>query len=323
LTFLSRGFRQVPFAQRHTIRAGYSSLANGYRAEYDGEFRGTGASAVWSLHAAASELELLRFYGVGNETSDAGPSALYRVRDGMYRAYGAGFGLTAPIGSLISSTAQLFARYSQTKNGITSLLEQERPYGSGGFGVVGVKADAQLDTRDQERKDRAVGFLLDLGGSASPAWWNATSAYGELHGEARTYLAVVTLPTAPTLALRVGGRKGWGDTPFQDLAYLGGGSSPLRGFHSGRFAGQSEAYGNAELRSRLGEVTLILPAQLGVFVLGDAGRVYMPGESSSRWHHAFGGGLWLAFLRGKFILRASAAHSVEGTSIDVRSGLAY
>jgi hypothetical protein len=133
----------------------------------------------------------------------------------------------------------------------------------------------------------------------------------------------VTLPTAPTLALRVGGRKGWGETPFQDLAYLGGGASPLRGFHTGRFAGRSMAYGNAELRSRLGEVRVLLPAELGAFGLVDVGRVYAPAESSDRWHHALGGGLWLAFLRGQFILRASAAHSIEGTSIDVRSGFAY
>jgi hypothetical protein len=189
--------------------------------------------------------------------------------------------------------------------------------------VVGVQANGQFDARAHGDKDRALGLLLDVGGSATPPWWDATNAYGELHGEARTYVTALTLPTTPTLALRAGGRKGWGETPFQDLAYLGGGSSPLRGFHADRFAGRSMVYGNAELRSRLGTIDVLLPAALGVFGLVDVGRVYAPGESSDRWHHALGGGLWLAFLNNRFVLSATVAHSVEATNFYLHSGLNF
>ena len=36
--------------------------------------------------------------------------------------------------------------------------------------------------------------------------------------------------------------------------------------------------------------------EMGVPALADAGRVYAAGKSFSRWHTAYGGGLWLGFL---------------------------
>jgi hypothetical protein len=336
VTFQRRGFRQVPFAQRHTLRAGYATSAKGYRAEYEGRFRGTGNSTILAVRAAASELDLLRFYGIGNETPTTGPNAFYRIRDGEYRDYIAAVGIEAPVANRASVSFGPFVRYSRTASGSATLLEQTRPYGSGSFGVVGAQVDALLDTRDRGEadsrwgntrvpggQDNRRGLLLELGGSASPAWWDVRSAYGELHGEARTYLTAATLPTRPTLALRVGGRKGWGDTPFQDLAYLGGSGKPLRGFDNDRFAGTSMVYGNAELRSRLRDVNVLLPAKLGAFVLADVGRVYAPGESSTLWHKAFGGGLSLAFLHGRHVVSGAAAHSTEGTRFYLRSGFAY
>ena len=41
---------------------------------------------------------------------------------------------------------------------------------------------------------------------------------------------------------------------------------------------------------------MLLPGELGLFGLADAGRVYLDGESSDSWHSALGGGVWIAFL---------------------------
>jgi len=67
----------------------------------------------------------------------------------------------------------------------------------------------------------------------------------------------------------------------------------------------------------------LLPGELGVFGLGDAGRVYLSGETSDRWHAAAGGGLWLAFLNRANILSVAAAHGDEGTRIYARAGFAF
>ena len=97
------------------------------------------------------------------------------------------------------------------------------------------------------------------------------------------------------LALRAGGKQTFGTYPFHEAAFLGG-ASTLRGWTEQRFAGDAAVYGNAELRAYLSEIFFVLPGELGIFALADAGRVFLDGESSDAWHSALGGGLWVAFL---------------------------
>ena len=75
----------------------------------------------------------------------------------------------------------------------------------------------------------------------------------------------------PTLALRAGGKKVWGDFPFFESAFVGG-ASTVRGLREHRYAGDAALYGNAELRVRLGRYFFMLPGDFGVFGLADVGR---------------------------------------------------
>jgi hypothetical protein len=83
----------------------------------------------------------------------------------------------------------------------------------------------------------------------------------------------------------------------------------LRGYDLNRFAGDSSVVGNAELRITLGKATVFLPLRYGLSALGDTGRVFVAGESSSKWHYGAGGGLWLAIY-------ASAAGAVLSSSVN-------
>jgi hemolysin activation/secretion protein len=121
----------------------------------------------------------------------------------------------------------------------------------------------------------------------------------------------VPLPLQPTLAVRAGASRAWGDYPFQEAAYLGG-SSTLRGYHSQRFVGDAAIYGNAELRVPLTRANLYLArGDLGVLALADAGRVYLSGESSNRWHTAAGGGLWFRVLEQPYAASVLYARGEE------------
>jgi hemolysin activation/secretion protein len=136
------------------------------------------------------------------------------------------------------------------------------------------------------------GARLLAGGSAYPAVWDVDSAYGEAHGQLAVYLPL----WKPSLALRVGGKRVWGDDfPLQDAAFLGG-RTTLRGFQWDRYAGDAAAYASAEVRMELARVELFLRGNLGVFALADAGRVWFEGESPDGWHHGQGGGLWFETL---------------------------
>ncbi len=55
-----------------------------------------------------------------------------------------------------------------------------------------------------------------------------------------------TLRVSPTLAWRLGGKKIWGEVPFQDAATIGGKRS-VRGYFRDRFSGESSLYGSADL----------------------------------------------------------------------------
>ena len=97
----------------------------------------------------------------------------------------------------------------------------------------------------------------------------------------------------------------------------------MRGLPVQRFRGDASAYANAELRVRLARFSLVVPTEVGVFGLADAGRVWLAGESSDDWHTALGGGLWLAFLNRKTTLTATAARSEGRTAVYLQNGFMF
>ena len=105
----------------------------------------------------------------------------------------------------------------------------------------------------------------------------------------------VVMPKRPVIALRGGGKKLFGDFPYFDAAFLGG-SSSLRAAHRQQYAGDASVYGNAELRYPIAQFPLILPLDVGALVFGEAGRVYVDGDSPGGWHSAVGAGFWVGFI---------------------------
>jgi hemolysin activation/secretion protein len=121
------------------------------------------------------------------------------------------------------------------------------------------------------------------------------------------------------LAVRAGGRKVWGEFPFFEAAFLGGGST-LRGHTGQRFAGDAMAFGGAELRVPLFRANLGLRGTLGVIGLADAGRVWVDGVSEGDWRSAGGGGLFFnAAGQSVFITVARG----ERTSLNFGFGMPF
>jgi hypothetical protein len=311
------GFRQDPYASRQLFRAGYATAAQAFRVEYEGEFHRANSGVFSSLSARASGIDILRFYGFGNETSSAAPDSFFRVKQQQYA-------LTPSLSFPLRSSVRLYLRptvkYADTNLGPGRLISALRPYGVGGFGEAGAAATLRLDTRDLAASPRR-GALVETSGTIYPAVWSVKRTFGEAHGEAATYVSAGG-PLQPTVALRAGGKRVWGTYPFHEAAFIGGGSS-VRGFRAQRFAGDGAAWGNAELRVFLTRFFLVLPGELGVFGLGDAGRVWLRGERSDRWHTAVGGGLWFAFLGRGNTVSIAVARSDERTGVYVRGGFVF
>jgi hypothetical protein len=310
------GFRKHPYASRHTVRAGYSTGATSYRADYKGDFRRPNSNARGLLELRASGLEVVRFYGFGNENAAPGPDDFYKVEQQQY-SLAPSFVVDA---ARFSLSVGPVAKFATTRLSPGQFISLAQPYGSDDFGQVGAEMTVGVDLRDQPGAPRR-GLLLTAGASVFPSVWSVKSTFGTVQAEAGSHLPL-PLPLRPSLAVRVGAKRVFGVYPFHEAAFLGG-SSTLRGLARNRYAGDSALYSNAELRVRVTRLGFLFSSELGVFALGDVGRVYLEGEASDRWHTAVGGGLWLAFRQGKNIFSASVARSEGRTGVYLHGGLLF
>jgi hypothetical protein len=311
-------FRKYPFAARHLLRAAFATGPKTYRTDYRGQFRRENSASYFELLLRASGIDVINFHGFGNEIAAPGDREFFRVTQD---AFGVEPAIVFSIGTRSTLRVGPILKY---------IITDDRPgrflatlgnlYGTDEFGEIGGGVSFRFDSRD--RINAATrGALLEVGGKLYPAVWDVDSTFGELHGLASTYLSA-RAPLDPTLALRIGGRKLWGSYPYFEAAFIGDASTVRLG-RVNRYAGDAAAYGTAEVRLTFGKMLVVLPADVGVFGLADAGRVFLEGESSDEWHTAFGGGVWLAFLDRAYTLSLAAASSEERTGIYIQGGFGF
>jgi hypothetical protein len=310
-------FRTHPYRTRHVIRAGYAIGPGAFRADYDGELRRENSGVFLTLEARASQLEILHFYGIGNETPEPARETFFEVRQTQLSLVPR---IHVPLATRLILSLGPTLEHASTRRSANRFIGQTRPYGSESFGQLGATAELRLDTRDLPAA-ATRGVLLLVGGAFHPAAWAVRDSFGEAHAQAATHLSA-PLPLRPTLSLRAGVKRVFGTYPFHEAAFVGGADS-LRGFSTQRFAGDASALGNAELRLYLGRYFLVLPGEYGVFALADAGRVWVDGERSRRWHTAVGGGLWFAYLRRDHTVTVAAARSDEKTAFYLAMGFGF
>jgi hypothetical protein len=325
VTFQSYGFRKHPYSKRQVVRAGWAFGAQTGKFDYRGDFRAENSGRQLGLHAYASGIETLRFYGFGNETPELGDDEFHRVNQQRYQLAPS---LSWPVGRQVRFEVGPLMKYSTTDTPADRFIGvlQPTPYGAEDFGQVGLNAGFRLDTRDRVNA-ASRGGVIEVEGNFYPAVWSVTDAFGEVHATAATFLSAGGY-LQPTLALRAGGKRVFGTYPFQEAAYVGGSlatgeRTTVRGFRSDRFAGDASLFGNAELRLFLARFTLLLPADFGVFGLADVGRVYLDGESSDQWHTGYGGGIWLAFLSRAYTFTAAVATSEQRTAFYLHAGFGF
>jgi outer membrane protein assembly factor BamA len=109
---------------------------------------------------------------------------------------------------------------------------------------------------------------------------------------------------------RFGGGHNFGNFEFYQAQYLGS-EDNLRGFRRFRFAGQSKAYNQAELRIALANFkTYLFPGALGILGFYDTGRIWADNDNSNKWLSGYGGGFWISPLR-RMVLTVTYALSDE------------
>jgi hypothetical protein len=280
------GFRKVPYSSMMQADVAYSTGNRGWKANLLGDKRFESSDFHIPAAATVSQIEVIQFRGLGNDVVED-DSKFFDVKQTAWQ-FRPAIAMSFAPGSDVSLGPVV--RYTKTDSTGNRFISTQQPYGFAKFAQAGVQLAMHFDSRifPDSSKPRAV---LDFAASGYPGLWDAHSAYESIEGSAAAYITL-PIPTKPVIAVRGGGKKLYGDFPYFDAAFLGGGSS-FRTEHRQRYAGDASLYGSTELRVPIVKFPFILPLDVGALGFADAGRVYVDGESPGGWHTAAGGGFWV------------------------------
>jgi len=109
---------------------------------------------------------------------------------------------------------------------------------------------------------------------------------------------------------------------FYQAAAIGG-NNGMRAFRNDRFSGRSYFTNNSEIRWDFGRVrNNIVPANMGVLIGYDIGRVWNDGEESRKWHQSVGAGFWLSIVE-MFSARLNYFYGSDGGRVSAGVGMTF
>ena len=298
LTWETFDFRKRPYGKQQRVRAGFATGALRPRFDYSGIFRRENRESHIEVHALASGIETLNFFGVGNETPSQSNETFRRSKR---------VAAEVEVRSVwsIGSNAVVYTgpvvRYSSTEDADDDprLINLLRPYGVDDMGQVGWGVGLHFNNRrpaslfepkdsdDIMRVREALvgrGQTADIDARYYPDVWDLEGDYAVVRGEVSS--SHWAGGSGPGFGVGVGGQVTEGDVPYYDLAYLG--AQQVRGLARGRFAGDSSLFVNARFAIPVGRLNLVVPGHWGLFAGGDTGRVWADGEQSDTWHYGYG-----------------------------------
>jgi hypothetical protein len=312
----SYGFRTSPYQGRFGVSGEYAAKYQGWRVGAILDQRREDSRLHFTGRARMSEIEVINFHGLGNDTPDE-QSDFYEVRQRQWQlqpSVGFALGVRGDIslGPVVqyTSTDSLPGRY----------ISANRPYGFGGFGQAGLRFGLTHDGRDRSIDPRS-GILIDASGSWYPAIWDVKDQFGVLAAAGSAYFTL-PIPVHPKLVFRTGAKKVFGEFPFQEAAFIGG-RSAVRTLDPQRYAGDAAVSGTAELQVSLAKFALVLPFNIGAFGFADAGRVYVKGNSPGGGHSATGIGFWLGILNPGTAVTLELGEGRGLTGARLRTGMIF
>ncbi|MEO5891836.1 MAG: BamA/TamA family outer membrane protein [Ferruginibacter sp.] len=294
------GFRKEPYAFFNELLVNYSLNRKSFLITWFAEFKkAIGKNDLGINLFSRGPHSVNNFFGLGNEPvfENKGSRKIkyYRSRYDyvnldvrLYRNVTPHWRLSAGVAGQYYTSKKsnnkehFFDKYNNDYP--SSLLYKDKGY-------AGLIAGAELDTRNS--------LILPSQG----LYWNTTikgmreiggenKSYGNLLSEFSFYLAPFKTQNF-VIANRVGGGTTIGEPAFFQQMYLGGKQS-LRGFHTNRFAGKTVLYNNLEMRLKLFDFnSYLLPGAVGLIAFNDVGRVWLPGETSTKWHDGYGTGIYV------------------------------
>lgn len=326
--YQKQGFRKDPYAFRQSLLVNYGLGTNSLLLNYKGDFKQIiGSNDLMVNVLSKGPNYTSNFFGVGNESVFVN-SGRQRIRyyQNIYNYMDADIRLKHAYGNWTASAGVAGQYYSgdrddNTKKYLNVYAEQhpdENVFGSQGY--AGLLGTVTLDTRDKGTlPHKGVYWRTDVTGMKG--FGLAAHNYGQVLSEFTFYLNP-DKDSVLVFASRFGGGTTLGKAAYFQQIKLGG-NQGLRGFNDGRFTGKTMVYNNLEVRFKLFDfVSYVTPGTIGGIAFNDIGRVWDPGESSSKWHDGYGGGIY--FIPAELILiQGVVGFSSEGVYPYVSAGFRF
>ncbi len=295
-----QGFRKEPYAFYNELLVHYSLGRQTFLITYFAEFKKlVGKNDLGINLYSRGPQNISNFFGIGNEAVfvNKGDQKIgyYRSRYDyvnadirLYRNVTSHWRISGGVAAQYytskqsNNTGRFFNKYNGDYP--ASLLYQNKTY-------VGLIAGAEMDTRNDKNLP-SHGMYWNTTLKAMHETGNEKYNYGNVLSEFSVY-ATPFKTKGFVIANRLGVGSTVGDPSFFQLMYLGG-KQTMRGFHSNRFAGKTALYNNLEMRLKLFDFnSYLLPGTVGLIAFNDLGRVWLPGERSSKWHDSYGTGIYI------------------------------
>lgn len=315
------GFRKLPYVFRMQLVGGIALSTGAFKFEYTAWYPAISRVLQCEILARASQVEVRNFYGFGNESyrdKEREDDRYYRVNTSEYLFKPTL--LVKAIDGLVLGTSIVLKHFDVRQHHNRYFGAESTLVSGGDKTFVGGEISAGFDTRDRAVATTS-GFFAYLAGGTFPDVFHGKAPFHRLSSDLRMF---VTMPaiSSVTLAVRAGGTKVFGQTPFYESALIGGPGS-VRGFNAGRFAGDVAATVNIDLRIHVIRMKLLVPTDVGVFGLCDAGKVWVNGVSPGSWHVGIGGGISLAPIDPSATVTLSLANSKDGLFITGGLGFGF
>ncbi len=317
------GFRKEPFATRQKLTVSVALATKAYHFKYDGVFTSLIAKNDLVVDAQAKMPNYtLNYFGLGNETQiNDRHKNYYKLK---YNQLLLNPSLRRDIGDYFSLSAGLLYEYTDlkpTENTFVSEVEnisKDSSIRQSNYG--GFSSQVVFDNREDDVYT-TNGMRLFARYRYYYGWESHAKNFHKVNSEI-SFFSSYRNSERIVLAIRLGGATNFGDYPFYKANILGG-KTNLRGYRKQRFAGDYNFYQNSEIRLRLMNFrNYIFTGKLGITAFNDVGRVWFKDENSKKWHHGYGGGVWIAPFT-KAVISSHFGFSREGHYITVKLSQFY
>ena len=315
------GFGKRPYSTALTLQGEYAYGFRGYRVRTTADKRLEFSPLHFTAEAQVSDIEVVRFNGLGNASADSGgTSGYFDVHQTQWMLHPA---IAMTIGPNTDVSFGPVIQHSVTDTVRSAYLSSAKPYGTGSFDQAGVQFAARYEWRRVPAKDIYTHHrvLIDLNAFYYPAAMDVRSHFASVSASAGASFTL-PVPTHPLLVVRGGGKKLYGNFPYYEAAFIGG-EGTTRYMDTQRFAGDASLYGTSELRIPLVRFKLFVPARAGLLGIAEAGRVYVNGQSPGGWYSRTGQGIWLGKKDLSSVVTFATTTEPGHTGIHIRIGLNF